>query len=124
MTPTARSLQECKRLGWRAQSVEKWIPQAKRRVDLFSFIDIVAITECGILGIQATGGQGGNAAARVRKIQTECRDAASDWLGVGGLVEVWGWALRGARGERKTYTLKRYPITKEMLSNAANQDAE
>jgi hypothetical protein len=52
MTPTQRALAECKKRGWQAQVVEKWIPHTRRRLDLFGVIDIVAL----IPGQELTGG--------------------------------------------------------------------
>lgn len=57
-----------------------------------------------IIGIQATGGQGGAHAARVRKIKAEPR--ARQWIEAGCRLEVWSYALRGAAGSRKTYELR------------------
>jgi hypothetical protein len=89
--------------------VEYWLAPARRRIDLFGFIDLVALDgQPGVLGIQATST--GNAPARVTKILEECTDAAIDWLASGNRIEVFGWGLRGARGKRKLWTLKRYII--------------
>jgi hypothetical protein len=103
-SPTQRALAECKRRGWTAQVVERWNPYAKVRQDLFGVIDIVALTPDGIVGIQATGGQGGNHAARVAKIAAEPK--AQLWKAAGGKLVVWSWALRGARGEAKVWTMR------------------
>lgn len=109
-SPTSRSLEECKRRGWRACVVERWMPQAGRRIDLFGFIDIVALDgEPGLIGIQATST--GNAPARVKKIREECWEAASDWLAAGNRVVVWGWSKRGLKGKRKLWRLKEYEVS-------------
>lgn len=101
-SPTQRSLAECRKRGWEAQVVERFNVWSKRRVDLFGVIDIVAITEDGILAIQATSGT--NHASRVAKIGEEPR--AAKWVKAGGILEVWSWAKRGPRGGRKTWTLR------------------
>ena len=103
MTPTARSLAELRRLGWTGEVVEKWIPQAKIRRDLFGIFDIVAITPDGLLGIQCTSGS--NHASRVHKVQES--DALPKWLGAGCHAEVWSWSKRGERGKRKLWVLRR-----------------
>lgn len=104
MTPTARSLAECRKRGWDAQVVERYNQYARRRIDLFGVIDIVAITPTGILGIQATSNNGGTHAARVHKALAEPRLVR--WLRAGAHFEVWSWAKQGARGERKLWTLR------------------
>lgn len=85
--------------------VEKWIPQTKRRVDLFGFIDIVAVVPGShLLGIQATSND--NVASRITKIREDCQAAARDWLEAGGRIAVYGWAKKGGRGQRKLWTLR------------------
>lgn len=69
--------------------VERWIPQARRRIDLFGFIDLVCIRRGipGVLGIQATSGS--NMASRVRKIQALA--VHKRWLACGNQIWVVGW---------------------------------
>ena len=124
MTPTQRTLAECKRRGWIAQVVEKWNPHARVRQDLFGCIDIVACVPVSypskkhplegidvfipteqpsyILGIQACAGS--SHAARKTKALAEPRLRA--WLGAGARFEVWSWSKRGPRGKRKTWQLR------------------
>lgn len=102
MSPTQRTLKECKRRGWTAQVVERWVPFARRRVDLFGCIDLVALTPNGILGIQACAGS--SHAARLAKANAEPRLSA--WRDAGGLFAVWSWAKRGAKGKRKRWALR------------------
>lgn len=102
MTPTQRTLAECKRRNWTAAVVERWNPHARKRHDLFGVIDLVCLTGQGILGIQATSGT--NHSARVQKAKAEPRLAK--WIADGGRFEVWSWAKRGPRGKRKTWTLR------------------
>lgn len=108
MSPTARSLQELKRRGCTAAVVEKWVPGVRRRVDLFGCLDIVALEpgRQGVLGIQAC--VVGDQAKRVKKIGAEPR--ARIWLEASNRISVWGWAKRGPRGKRKTWTLTETPI--------------
>lgn len=70
-----------------AQVVERWNSFARVRQDLFGCIDVVACTEHGILGIQAT--TKANVAARVRK--SLALPTLRAWLEAGGMFEVWGW---------------------------------
>lgn len=122
MTPTARSLAECKRRGWTAGVVEKFVrfPPPGHRVDLFGCIDIVAIGPQGevgmcddwserIFGIQACAGA--SHAARKTKALAEPRLRA--WLEAGGRFAIWSWAKRGDRGKRKLWTLRTEQIRVE-----------
>lgn len=104
VTPTARTLAECRKRGWTAGVVERWNAHVHILQDLFGCIDIIALTPDGILAIQATGGDGGAHAARVKKILAEPR--AKKWVESGGRFEVWSWAKRGDRGARKLWTLR------------------
>lgn len=100
-SPTSRALAECLNRGWTAQVVEKWNPFARIRQDLFGCIDIVAITDRRILGIQVTSGA--NHAARKTKawnhpdIQTWMKHAD---------FAVWSYSKKGQRGKRKAWTLR------------------
>ncbi len=107
-SPTQRTLAECKRRGWLAYVCEKWIAQARRRVDAFGFGDVLVIDDKpGALLIQATTTS--NAPSRVRKVRDECTEAARTWLARGNRILVWGWAKRG-RPQR--WTLKEYEVSK------------
>jgi hypothetical protein len=108
-SPTSRTLQRARSWGWRIAVVERWIPQMRRRIDLFGCIDLVALDEHdGVLGIQATSTP--NMSSRVTKSKTECREALTHWLERSNRFEVWGWAKRGARGKRKLWTLRRVEL--------------
>lgn len=105
LSPTARTLAECRKRGWIAQVVEQTIRIPGKRTfkrDLFGVIDIVAVTPTGILGIQATSGS--NVSSRINKAKAESRLIV--WLRVGARFEVWGWAKQGPRGKRKTWQLR------------------
>ena len=106
MTPTARSLEFARRQGWLVDVVERWIAPARIRKDLFGCIDLVVLTDAGILGVQACAGA--SHAARREKALAEPR--LRRWLEAGGAFEVWSWAKQGPRGERKVWTLRREPI--------------
>lgn len=114
-SPTQRSLAHLKASGYCAQVVERFNPYAKVRIDLFGFIDIVAIRSSNIregideqiLAVQTTSRDNMN--ARVQKILLI--PEAKIWLKAGGLIVVHGWALGGAVGKRKLWTLKEKNIT-------------
>ena len=104
MTPTARSLEVLREMGYTAEVVERWVPRTRIRRDFAGFADILAFQfPWGILAIQATTGS--NAAAREKKARAEPRLAL--WLRAGGKAEVWSWAKKGPRGKRKLWTLTR-----------------
>lgn len=119
-SPNARTLAECRKRGWIAQTVERpWNPHTKVTLDLFGVIDIVAIEPPNdeilggprIIGIQACSGgrsgadgRGSDHAARRAKILAEPR--AKQWVEAGGRLELWSWSKRGAAGSRKLWTLR------------------
>lgn len=105
-SPTSRSLQLLRKEGWTAQVTEKWIPQTKRRLDLFGCIDIVAVKPGLILGVQATSRS--NANARIKKSLAEPK--LRQWLEAGGHFEVFGWSKKGPRGKAKHWRLARFAI--------------
>jgi hypothetical protein len=89
-SPTARSLDLLRREGWQAQVVEKWNPFAKVRQDLFGFIDIVAVRDGQVLGVQATTVS--NMAAR--KTKSLSLTTFYRWCGA-AQFQVWGWEKVG-----------------------------
>lgn len=104
MSPTQRTRDELKKLGFTSAIVERWNPHAKVRQDLFGCLDLVAMKEgIGILGIQATSGA--NHAARRDKAMAEPR--LKTWLLCGARFEIWSWSKKGARGKRKKWELRR-----------------
>lgn len=108
-SPTARTLQHCKKIGWRAGVVEKWIVQTKQRKDLYGFIDLIVLDDdTGCLGIQATAT--GSMSSRLHKSMEETEAALRDWLSHDNRFEVWGWAKRGKVGKRKLWTLRRIKV--------------
>lgn len=95
-SPTENSLAYLRENGWTAEVVERWIPGANIRKDLWGFVDIVAIRGEKTLGVQTTSYS--NVSARVRKIQE------SDMLPLvreaGWLIHVHGWAKGKKEGRR------------------------
>lgn len=99
MSPTARTLKLLRDQGYHAEVVERWIPQRRIRKDLFGFIDIVAIMNGQLLGVQATSGS--NVSARVKKIKES--PLYRTWLSTGAYLHVIGWrklCRRGPNGKR------------------------
>lgn len=106
-SPTARSLQVLRELGYEAQVVERFLKYAGPhgiRQDLFGLADIEAIAADHTLYVQACPAS--TLAAHAHKCLAEPR--------LGKLLacasrrfEVWSWALRGERGKRKLWALRR-----------------
>jgi hypothetical protein len=66
-SPTQRTLKHLRDLGCIAQVVERWNAFARKRVDLFSVVDVLAIAPDGTtIAVQATSGS--NVSSRVQKI--------------------------------------------------------
>lgn len=66
-SPTQRSLKLMRERGFHAEVVERWIPGANIRRDLWGIADILSISDSGSLAVvQATSAS--NVAARVTKI--------------------------------------------------------
>jgi hypothetical protein len=103
MSPTARSLEHLRTLGYRAQTLERWNPFARIRQDVFG-ADLIALKPGQpVLVVQCTTGS--NHASRRTKLATLGFIAL--WTSVGVTLEVWSWAKQGPRGKRKTWTLRR-----------------
>ena len=81
-SPTQRSLEHMRKLGYACDVVEKWIPGANIRKDLFGCIDILCLGPEGTVAVQATSGT--NVSARVNKI------AESEHVGA---MRKAGWKL-------------------------------
>lgn len=97
MTPTQRSLDHLRKAGYLVAVVEKWNPHAQIRQDLFGFIDILAIREGEVLGVQATSR--GNISSRVNKITEHENLSAVRKSGMRIVVHGWGklkagWTLK------------------------------
>ncbi len=112
MTPTQRSLNKLRKEGWEVCIVEKWIPQAKRRVDAFGFGDILGYNTFDIFFCKPGEGypvgnldevkhikrpitalfqttSGANFAARKKKILENPK--AKGWLECGNGICLHGW---------------------------------
>src|SRR3989344_8614522 len=100
ISPTQRTLKVLReKEGAIAQVVERWNSFAKIRIDLFGFIDIVALRGGDIVGIQVTSGS--NHTARVKKIRDN--PISVRWILADGIIEVRSWSKKGKRGEKKKW---------------------
>jgi hypothetical protein len=96
LTPTARSLDLLRQSGYLAEPVERWLPGANLRRDLFHVGDVLAVhphRQPAFLLVQAT--TRGHVQARLDKAR--CRPELAVWLRAGGAFEVWGWFCTGKR---------------------------
>jgi hypothetical protein len=103
-----------RRSNYAAGIVERWIPQAKVRRDLFNCIDIIAARrgEPGIVGIQAT--TLGNLSSRLTKARAQPELAV--WLAAGGRFECWGWYFRERHWKVKRVELLAGDVVPRILS--------
>ena len=94
-SPTQLSLKWLRQHGFKAEVVEKWIPRANVRKDLFGCIDIVAIhaEQKLTLGVQVTSYS--NMAARKKK--AEALEDIKTWLQVGNQFVIHGWQKKNNR---------------------------
>lgn len=65
-SPTQRTLEHMRGLGYLCQVVERYNAFARVRVDLYGFIDVLCVRGEDIVGVQSTSGA--NVASRVTKI--------------------------------------------------------
>jgi hypothetical protein len=109
---TRRALEDLRAMGFVPWVVESKIPHTFITRDCYGFADVLAHRPgIGILLIQVTGG--GNHSKRRAKCLAEPR--VQSWLESGGRVEIWSYDLRGAKGARKTYLLRREEIRADDL---------
>lgn len=103
--PGARTLELLRKQGAICQVVERWqksfnpkpgMPPGVR-IDLFGCIDIIALRDGRIWGIQATSYS--NHSEHVKKALAEPR--LIEWLKAGGRYEIWSWKKRKIRGQNK-----------------------
>lgn len=98
--------------GHLVQVVEKWVsvktmPGGGIRRDLFGCIDVIAIMDGVIVGIQcgATSGHSGHK----KKCLAEPR--LTTWLKAGGRFLIHSWAKQGPAGKAKRWTLREEELT-------------
>ena len=92
-SPTQLTLRHLRAEGYTAEIVERWIPGANIRRDLFGFVDVLAIRGTETLAVQTTSV--GNVSHRIAKI------ADSPLIGAvreaGWTVRVHGWAKKSGK---------------------------
>lgn len=110
-----RTMRELKKRGYTAHVVERWNQWAHKRQDFGGFADILAYKpgESGVLAVQACSDNGGDVSAHIKKLVAIAN--VRPWILSNNRLEIWGWGLRGARGERKLWTLRIIHIDIEHL---------
>ena len=98
---TSRTLEYLRQAGWQAGMVERWVrapgrPGGGIRIDLFNFLDIVAMGDGKIIGVQSTGQA---FSEHDKKILAEPR--ALTWIECGGRLILIGWRrIKKVRGKK------------------------
>ncbi len=109
---TSRTLRYIREQGWDADIVERFNAYAGRfgtRKDLFTIIDIIALGEKGIIGIQSCGQ---SFAEHDRKIMDN--PMSLKWLEKGGALMLIGWRKlklrKGGKAMRWMPRIKEYTV--------------
>ena len=66
MSPTERTLKWLRKEGWNVWKVEHWNHFARRRQDLWGFVDVLGLKAGVTLAVQCTSAS--NVSSRIRKI--------------------------------------------------------
>jgi hypothetical protein len=103
-SPTQRTLKKLRNEGWPlVEIVERWNPFARVRKDLFGFCDVLSIRGDITLAVQTTTGE--NVSKRFEKMRM--LPSVVHWLSSPyRMIEIHGWAKRGARGKVKRWTCR------------------
>jgi hypothetical protein len=86
-SPTQLSLDFLRKLGYTCAITEHWNSFAKIRQDLFGFIDILALADGRVIGVQTTSYS--NLSSRVNKIMEHTNTPAVRKAGIQILVHGW-----------------------------------
>ena len=130
-SPTTRTLNECRKRKWLVGTVERFqffaeyhqvVKAAKTldrkailaavrnlkarstpgvRQDLFGFLDVLAMTGEGVVGIQSTSHS--NIRARFLKMRDDKLEHVRTCLRSGVVVEIWGWRYFEKKVERRNW---------------------
>lgn len=120
-SPTQRTLTYLRDLGWPlVQTVEKWIPRAKRHKDLFKFADILAVhSEWGHLYVQVTTAD--NILARLSKIRETSLDEAEEILLADGAIELHGWKYYKKKKYGRHWRPRIIKVTHDVLHDMSDE---
>jgi hypothetical protein len=99
--------------GFVADVVERWIPHANLRRDLFGCGDLLGVHARDRLFLLVQVTTAGNVAARLKKARGRPELAA--WLRAGGRFEVHGWQQRGGRWQLRRVEVQGEDLVAIML---------
>lgn len=122
MSPIQETHKLLRDRGYHIAKTEYWHHFAKRRMDLFGFIDTLALSPTtwdSLLAIQSTTGD--HHAHRRTKILES--DVTALWLRHARL-ELWSWSLTGPRFRRKLLTLRRERFVLDAQCNVLHYETE
>ena len=86
MKPTERTLKAFREMGFAVGIVERYINFTRQRIDLFGIIDIIAIRQGEIIGIQSCGQA---FSSHLKKMNES--EYTEKWLASGAGLQLWGW---------------------------------
>lgn len=118
MSPMEHTLAYLRRRGWEVARTEHWNHFAKRRQDLFGFIDVLAVNDSNLVAIQTTDGS--HHAEHVAKI---LGIPVARQLVYHMDIEIWSWSLKltgqkrldGKLHRGKQMLLRRDSLTARLL---------
>ena len=102
MSPMQLTLKWLRENGYQAQKTEHWNHFAKRRQDLFGFIDVLAVNDHHLLAIQTS--DGAHHAEHIKKI---LENPVAHLLVYHMDIQVWSWELQLTGEKRKDGKLNR-----------------
>lgn len=116
---TQRTLRALRQEGCICGIVERWNPYVGPhgiRMDLFGFVDIIALYPNGICAIQSTG----QAFAEHERTLLQ-NEIAPEWLKAGGTIELWGWrkVLKRRGGKQRIWAPRKREFTLEDFQGEA-----
>ncbi len=113
MSPTARTLAQLRSEGYLAAVVERWLPGANLRSDLWRFGDVLAVHpgRRAFLIVQTTSLP--NVAHRLAKARRQAELGL--WLKAGGFFEVHGWTRRNGRWACKRIVVHQGDLAAEVV---------
>jgi hypothetical protein len=92
VSPTARSKKLMESEGYTVDIVEHWNAFARKRYDLFGFLDLLCVRD-KVVGVQTTSAS--NMSARRKKIREHINYLAVEGAGI--KIELHGWHKVGNR---------------------------
>lgn len=108
MSPTQRSLALMRERGFHVEICEHWNPFARRRVDLFGFLDLLCVGDNGeLVGVQCTSLS--NVSARIKKITESPLIGRIRKTNLRILVQ--GWKSKKVKGKRSEVKFREVDVS-------------